>query len=142
MKYGFHCKSECLNISISFSDRTKQQPQNHSRLHFPQRKRLCYNSNSMWLFHLHSTVENTAFFPVFSLAGSTAKAFFRLSLWNFKEKASTVFYNTAFFIWLCHSTRLFCFSNILKIYTFSPIFPLVGSVIGDFIGYFFEISRK
>ena len=49
----------------------------------------------MWLFHLHSTVENTAFFPVFSLAGSTAKAFFRLSLWNFKEKASTVFYNTA-----------------------------------------------
>ena len=51
----------------------------------------------MWLFHLHSAVENTAFFPIFPLAGSTAKAFFQLSLWNFKEKASTIFYNTAFF---------------------------------------------
>ena len=46
-------------------------------------QRLCY---CMWLFHLHSAVENTAFFPVFPLAESTAKAFFRLSLWNFKEK--------------------------------------------------------
>ena len=53
---------------------------------------LCY---SMWLFHLHSAVKNTAFFPVFSLAGSTAKAFFRLSLWSFKKKASTAFYNMA-----------------------------------------------
>ncbi len=50
---------------------------------------------SMWLFHLHSAVENTAFFPVFPLAESTAKAFFRLSLWNFKEKTSIFFYNTA-----------------------------------------------
>ena len=33
---------------------------------------------------------------------------------------------------LCHSTWLFCFSNILKIYAFSPMFPLVGSVIGEF----------
>ena len=33
---------------------------------------------------------------------------------------------------LCHSTWLFCFSNILKIYAFSPNFPLVGSVIGGF----------
>ncbi|WP_308771735.1 hypothetical protein [uncultured Bilophila sp.] len=40
-------------------------------------------------------VENTAFFPIFPLAGFTAKAFCRLSLWNFKEKASTIFYNTA-----------------------------------------------
>ncbi|WP_308771069.1 hypothetical protein, partial [uncultured Bilophila sp.] len=31
--------------------------------------------------------ENRAFFPVFPLAGSTAKAFFRLSLWSFKEKS-------------------------------------------------------
>ena len=46
-------------------------------------QRLCY---CMWLFHLHSAVENTAFFPVFPLAGSAAKASFRLSLWNFKEK--------------------------------------------------------
>ena len=30
---------------------------------------------SIWLFHLHSAVENTAFFPVFPLAESTAKVF-------------------------------------------------------------------
>ena len=35
--------------------------------------------------------ENTAFFFSFPLAESIAKAFFRLSLWNFKEKALTVF---------------------------------------------------
>ena len=40
----------------------------------------------MWLFHLHSAVKNRALFPVFPLAGSTAKAFFQLSLWSFKEK--------------------------------------------------------
>ena len=28
-----------------------------------------------------------SFFPVFPLAGSTAKAFYRLILWNFKEKS-------------------------------------------------------
>ena len=50
---------------------------------------------SLWLFHLHSMVKIQPFSPVFPLAGSTAKAFFRLSLWNFKEKASTIFYNTA-----------------------------------------------
>ena len=36
------------------------------------------------------------------------------------------------FRWLCQSTWLFCFSNILKIYAFSQNFPLVGSVIGGF----------
>ncbi|WP_308771205.1 hypothetical protein [uncultured Bilophila sp.] len=35
--------------------------------------------------------ENTAFFSSFPLAESIAKAFFRLFLWKFKEKASTVF---------------------------------------------------
>ena len=50
----------------------------------------------MWLFHLYSAVENTAFFPVFPLAGYTAKAFCRLSLWRFKEKSINHFYNTAF----------------------------------------------
>ena len=29
------------------------------------------------------------------MAGSTVKAFFRLSLWSFRKKASTFFYNTA-----------------------------------------------
>ncbi len=37
-----------------------------------------------------------------------------------------------FYFRLCHSTWLFCFSNTLKIYAFSPNFPLVGSVIGGF----------
>jgi len=36
------------------------------------------------------------------------------------------------YFWLCHSTWLFCFSNTLKIYAFSPNFPLAGSVIGGF----------
>ena len=55
-------------------------------------KRLCHG---MWLFHLHSAVKIQPFSPVFPLVGSTAKAFCRLSLWSLKEKASTVFYNTA-----------------------------------------------
>ena len=33
---------------------------------------------------------------------------------------------------LCQSTWLFCFSNILKIYALSPIFPPAGSVVGGF----------
>ena len=32
----------------------------------------------------------------------------------------------------CQGTWLFCFINRLKIYAFSPIFPLVGSMIGAF----------
>ena len=39
--------------------------------------------------------ENTAFFSSFSLVESPAKVFCRLFLWNFKEKASTIFYGTA-----------------------------------------------
>ena len=41
----------------------------------------------MWLFHLHSVVKIQPFYPFFPLAGATAKAFCRLSLWNFKEKS-------------------------------------------------------
>ena len=44
----------------------------------------------MWLFHLHRTVNNTAFFSGFPLGGIAeplAKAFCRLFLWNFKEKS-------------------------------------------------------
>ena len=40
--------------------------------------------------------ENTAFFFSFPLAESIAKAFFRLSLWSFKEKSINRFYATAF----------------------------------------------
>ena len=43
--------------------------------------------HSMWLFHLHSAVKIQPFSLVFPLAGSTAKAFYRLILWNFKEKS-------------------------------------------------------
>ena len=50
----------------------------------------------MWLFHLHSAVKIRPFYPVFPLAGATDNAFFRLSLWNFKKKTSTIFYDTAF----------------------------------------------
>ena len=48
------------------------------------RERPCQN---MWLFHLHSVVKRQPFYPFFPLAGSTDKAFCRLSLWNFKEKS-------------------------------------------------------
>ena len=49
----------------------------------------------MWLFHLHSAAKIQPFSPVFPLAGTTVKAFFRLSLWSFKEKSVNHFYNTA-----------------------------------------------
>ena len=51
----------------------------------------------MRLLHLHSAVKIQTFSPIFPLAGFTNKAFFRLSLWIFKEKASVIFYNTACF---------------------------------------------
>ncbi|WP_302552562.1 hypothetical protein [uncultured Bilophila sp.] len=50
----------------------------------------------MRLFHLHSVVKIQPFSPAFPLAESMTKAFFRLFIWNFKKKASTVFYGTAF----------------------------------------------
>ena len=49
-----------------------------------EKERLCY---SLWLFHLHSAVKIQPFSPVFLLAEYRAKAFCRLSLWNFKEKS-------------------------------------------------------
>ena len=59
---------------------------------------------------------NTTFFPVFPLAGSTAKAFFRLSLWSFKEKSVNHFLWHSFFQifilnWLCLSLWLIQDSN-------------------------------
>ena len=57
-----------------------------------EKERLC---QSMWLFHLHSTLKIQLFSPFFPLAGATDKACCRLSLWSFKKKASTIFYNTA-----------------------------------------------
>ena len=61
-------------------------------LNTAKRKRLCQDvavSSSQY-------GKNTNFSPVFHLAESLAKTFCWLFLWNFKEKASTIFYNTAF----------------------------------------------
>ena len=52
--------------------------------------------HGMWLLHLHSTMGIQPFSPVFPLAESKVKVFFRLFLWSLKEKTSTVFYGTAF----------------------------------------------
>ena len=48
--------------------------------------------------YFRSAVKIQTFSQVFPLAGSITKAFFRLFLWNFKEKTSTIFYGTAIFI--------------------------------------------
>ena len=45
---------------------------------------LCH---SIWLLHLYNTVKIQTFSQDFPLAESIAKAFCRLSLWNFKEKS-------------------------------------------------------
>ena len=45
---------------------------------------LCH---SIWLLHLYNTVKMQTFSQDFPLAESIAKAFCRLSLWNFKEKS-------------------------------------------------------
>ena len=45
----------------------------------------------MWLFHLHSAVKRHPFSQDFPLTESIAKAFFRLFLWNFKEKSINPF---------------------------------------------------
>ncbi|WP_302552684.1 hypothetical protein [uncultured Bilophila sp.] len=49
----------------------------------------------MWLFHLHSAVKIETFYPAFPLSKSAVEAFCWLSLWNFEEKTSTIFYDTA-----------------------------------------------
>ena len=55
-------------------------------------KWLCY---STWSFHLHGAVKNRAFFLVFPLAGSTAKAFSGYPFGVSRKTASIIFYNTA-----------------------------------------------
>ena len=79
----------------------------------------------MWLFHLHSTVNIQPFSPVFLLAEYRAKAFCRLSLWNFKEKSINHFLEHSLFFlreqvlgrvvifWLCSSLRLIKRSMLL-----------------------------
>ena len=60
-------------------------------LNTAKRKRLCQDvavSSSQY-------GKNTNFSPVFHLAESLAKTFCWLFLWNFKEKASTIFYGGA-----------------------------------------------
>ena len=54
---------------------------------------LCHSMRS---FHLHSTVKIQPFPSVSPLADFMAKVFGWLFLWNFKKKASAIFYGTAF----------------------------------------------
>ena len=68
------------------------------------------------------------FSPVFPLAGFTDKAFCRLSLWNFKEKASTIFYNTAKKIRFCQGMWLLYLHSRVKRKSFLR-FP-VGRLYG------------
>ena len=75
--------------------------------------------HGMWQFHLCNPVKRQPF--SFCFGWFHHEPFCRISLWNFRKKSR-----------LCHGTWLFCFSNILKIYAFSPNFPLAGSVIGEF----------
>ena len=42
-------------------------------------------------FYLHNTVKRQPFSPGFPLADFMAEAFFRLFLWNFKEKSINLF---------------------------------------------------
>ena len=51
---------------------------------------------AFWLFLSLQYDENTDFLFSFPLVEFMAKALCWLFLWNFKEKASTIFYDTAF----------------------------------------------
>ncbi len=53
---------------------------------------LCHGT---WLFCLGNMLKNICFFSNFPLAGSMTGGFYWLSIWNFRDKASTVFYDTA-----------------------------------------------
>ena len=63
--------------------------------------------------------ENTAFYLVFPLAESMAKAFCRLFLWNFKER-------------LCHSMWLSYLHSTVEMQLFSPNFSLAESITEEF----------
>ena len=109
--------------------------------HFPGYSLFLWPCHSMWLFYLHSMGN------------------YRLFLWLFCRWAPCLGYFTGYsfgisrnqaqpfpvaqpFKSLCQSRWLFCFSNILKIYAFSPIFPLVGSMIGGFYWFFLWNFKK
>ena len=120
---------------------------------------LCY---SLWLFHPHSTMKIQPFFPSFPLAGSTAKAFCRLFLWNSKEKSVSHFlwhshwkkadewgaaYREAvkkrmrFWARPRHGMWLFYLYNMLKIQVFIQI-SLRDSMIEAFFGGFLWSFKK
>ncbi len=106
--------------------------------------------------HFRSAVKIQTFSQVFPLAGSIAKAFFRLFLWNFKEK------NINHFLWHSHfyfrhspKRRLWEMPDVSKpkllalswhevvhfrsavdIRPFSPVFPLAGSIAKVFFRLF------
>ena len=88
--------------------------------------------NEQKMREAHITRRETSFylFMIFIEKISNRKLKHSLPIWERRPQDAT-----GTFTWrLCHSTWLFfiCFGNILKIYAFSPSFPLVGSVIGGF----------
>ena len=88
---GLHAWVRLLVIPLEFQ-KTRHQP-------FPYNTAFLYGSVIVCGCFI-STVrwKIQPFSPVFPSAGSSAKAFFRLSLWSFKEKDINHFYNTAFYI--------------------------------------------
>ena len=106
---GLHAWVRLLVIPLEFQ-KTRHQP-------FPYNTAFLYGSVIVCGCFI-STVrwKIQPFSPVFPSAGSSAKAFFRLSLWSFKEKDINHFYNTAFYIILyapvCAGAPPLCHTSI------------------------------
>ena len=66
---------------------------------------------------------------IFSLPGAPANAFKKFNKGSHWKYISQMVWRHYSLFWLCHSTWLLYFSSMLKIETFSPIFPLTDSII-------------
>ena len=66
---------------------------------------------------------------IFSLPGAPANAFKKFNKGSHWKYISQMVWRHYSLFWLCHSTWLLYFSSMLKIETFSPIFPLPDSII-------------
>ena len=119
----------------------------------------------MWLFHLHSTLKNRAFFQFSPRRDPRLRYFSGYPFGVSRKKASTIFYNTAFFFsplqsWEKSSTVWTRPNTILKnrlrhilcgcvIFTvwwkyghFLHLFRRWTSCLGPFIGHSFGLSRN
>ena len=120
---------------------------------------------SLWLFQLHSTVENTAFFPFspwrdtrlrhftgnpFGASRKKHQPFFRTQPYRI-----TIFYDGAFRQFKKHipvkdvrgglalsQYAVILFYNILKMQTFSPVFPSMDSMLRSFYRSFLWNFKK